>query len=403
MKKITLYFSTIILLVITHFSAAQTPPDNNLPCDAIDLTSYINNDGNCINQILSFNGYETDSNVGSPSCAAPITGDLWYSFTMPDTGAIKIITSYESTIYDIAIELFYGDDCNSLTSFDCNNNGNPDRANSEFFPQIEIVRPAGSKVTFRVWDLDDSGGGDFNICLAKIDVPIVATNDECSSPIDLNLNLSCSPEIGTNFQASTSAEDPPSCTSLEGNDVWFKIDIDNQKFYDIVIETSEDAGSAFFDTAISVYSGSCGSLTEEECDDDSGINGFSKLTLTNRRNETLLIRVFPSTYEDQIGTFNICAIATESLGVEGPLPNLKNNLTLFPNPTKDIVNLKFNQISVSTVSITIYNIQGKLALKTAGTIQNNRTQLNISTLKSGMYFIKVSDGNGTSTRKLIVN
>ncbi|MBJ6369208.1 T9SS type A sorting domain-containing protein [Snuella sedimenti] len=401
MKKTTHYFFIAILLMITSASIAQTPPDNDLPCDAIDLTSSINNNGNCVNQTLSFNGYETNSNVGSPSCAAPITGDLWYSFTMPDTGAIRIIASFESSIYDIAIELFYGDDCNSLTSFDCDDNGNPDRANSEFFPQIEIVRPAGSKVTFRVWDRDNSGGGDFNICLVKIDVPLIATNDECNAPIDLNLETNCSPVLATNFQASLSAEANPSCINIEGDDVWFKIDIDNQKFYDIVIETSEVTGSAFFDTAIAVYSGSCGSLTEEGCDDDSGTDdGFSKVTLTNRRNETLFIRVFPSTYEDQIGAFNICAIAMESLGVEDL--NIKNNFAMFPNPAKDIVHLKFNKITNNNIAIYLYDIQGKTILSTSKSLQNNQVQLDVSSLITGMYFLKTHDGQRTVTKKLII-
>ncbi|WMI65045.1 T9SS type A sorting domain-containing protein [Aestuariibaculum sp. YM273] len=400
MKKITRYF-LFILLVCSISAVAQ--PTNNLPCGAIELT--VNESGICSNQVYSFDGSETDSNMGIPACTSSYSGeDLWFKFNMPADGAVTIKTSYESVIDNIDLEVFAGNDCNTLTSIGCNADGNPDVGLSAYYAQIDVVQPAGSTVYFRVWDVDYLEEGSFNVCVYKIDSPMIATNDDCSSPINLTLSADCSsPILATNFQATPSnGIDDPSCGIYEGyDDVWFTVNVDDTKFYDITIETSEDTGSAFLDTGIVVYSGSCdGTLTEIEngCDDDKGNKNFSKVTIENRRNETLFVRVFPS-FEAQTGTFNICAIGTETLSLKSPE---LFSFNLYPNPTKSFVNLKFNNNISSMVNIDIYNLQGTLVQSTKKELQNSHLQLDVSFLSDGFYFLKVNDGLNSLSKKLII-
>ncbi|MCR8667721.1 T9SS type A sorting domain-containing protein [Aestuariibaculum sp. M13] len=399
MKKTTFYF--LLILLLSNISALAQPA-NNLPCGATALT--VNESGICSNQVYSFDGSETDSNMGIPSCTSSYSGeDLWFKFIMPTDGAVTIKTSYESLIDNLDLEVFAGSDCNSLTSVGCNADGNPDVGLSAYYAQIDVVQPAGSTVYFRVWDVDYLEEGSFNVCVYKIDTPMIATNDNCSSPINLPLSADCSsPILATNFQATPSSGiDDPSCGVYEGyDDVWFTVNVDDTKFYDITIETSEDTGSAFLDTGIVVYSGSCdGTLTEIQngCDDDKGNKNFSKVTIENRRNETLFVRIFPS-FEAQTGTFNICAIGTETLSVLSP-DNLSFNL--YPNPAESLVNLKFKKTVNNNININIYNIQGKLVLSTTKTIKNNLLQLDVSMLINGFYFLKVNDGFQTISKKLI--
>ena len=80
-----------------------------------------------------------------------------------------------------------------------------------------------------------------------------------------------------------------------------------------------------------------------------------------------------------------------------------DDFSVSPNPAKDFVNFKFNQISSSQIIINVYSIQGKLVLKTNALIQNNKTQLDVSSLKSGMYFLKLNSGEKELTKKLIIN
>lgn len=392
MKKITF----IILVILSINLYAQ--PVNDLPCNATVLT--VDLDGICTNDTFIFDGSETDSNIGTPSCAAINVYDLWYKFVMPNDGSVRIKASSNNIIDDLALEVFSGADCNNLVPIGCDDDGNPDPYPDELFPQIDVVETAGSTIYFRVWDKDGFGEGSFAICLYKIATPVIANNDECSSAETLNLTNDClSPILSTNFQATPSSEANPSCATNEGGDVWYIINVANDKFYDISIETSEDSGSSVSDTAIAVYSGSCGALTEIGCDDDGGNNLFSKIDLTGMKGEALYVRIYP-VQAGQTGTFFICASATETLGIEN---NNEPEFAMYPNPAKDIVNLKFKQTYSNLISIDTYNIQGKLVLSSKLQLQNNSSKLDVSKLTSGLYFLKIFDGERNMTKKLIIN
>ncbi len=392
MKKITF----IILVLLSINLHAQ--PVNNLPCNATELT--VDLDGICTNDTFIFDGTETDSNIGTPNCATYSGYDLWYKFVMPNDGSVRIKTSSNNIIDDLALEVFSGSDCNNLVSIGCDDDGNPDPYPDDLFSQIDVVETAGSVIYFRVWDKDDLGEGSFNICLYKIPTPIIANNDECSTAETLNLTNDCtSPVLTTNFQATPSSEINPSCATNEGGDVWYVINVSNDKFYDIAIETSEDSGSSVLDTAIAVYTGSCGVLTEIGCDDDGGNNLFSKIDLNGMKGETLYVRVYP-VQAGQTGTFYICATATETLGIEN---NTEPEFAMYPNPAKDIVNLKFNQSFSNLINIDTYNIQGKLVLSSKLQLKNNSSKLDVSKLTSGLYLLKIVDGERSITKKLFIN
>ncbi|MEP1487113.1 MAG: T9SS type A sorting domain-containing protein [Algibacter sp.] len=87
------------------------------------------------------------------------------------------------------------------------------------------------------------------------------------------------------------------------------------------------------------------------------------------------------------------------------LSNSKFNNTgfsIYPNPAKNIIELKFSRTINNIINTSIYNIQGKLILDSKNNIQNSEIQLNVSSLKSGIYFLKVNDGISKITQKLII-
>lgn len=92
---------------------------------------------------------------------------------------------------------------------------------------------------------------------------------------------------------------------------------------------------------------------------------------------------------------------TTSTTVEEPLSNqdfdFETNFTIFPNPAKDILNIKVkNEIDVK--SISIYNTLGQIIMTT---IHAENGEINVSNLQSGSYFIKVFTEKGNSTTKFI--
>ncbi|MEW4922564.1 T9SS type A sorting domain-containing protein [Algibacter sp. 2305UL17-15] len=78
--------------------------------------------------------------------------------------------------------------------------------------------------------------------------------------------------------------------------------------------------------------------------------------------------------------------------------------SMFPNPAKNTVELKFNKLNNNNNNIhtAIYDIQGKLILNSDNQLKNSNIKLDVSALKSGIYFLKVTDGMYKLTQKLII-
>ncbi len=73
-----------------------------------------------------------------------------------------------------------------------------------------------------------------------------------------------------------------------------------------------------------------------------------------------------------------------------------NSVTLYPNPSKDIVNITAN---TAITSVQLYDVQGRL-LQTKE-VKGFNTQLDISAQPSGLYFAKIKTENGTKVEKLV--
>ena len=77
-----------------------------------------------------------------------------------------------------------------------------------------------------------------------------------------------------------------------------------------------------------------------------------------------------------------------------------SDLSLFPNPANDIVNIKWN--SSEDVSIRLYNTLGKLMYYKKGVNLQNGLAIDASSFNSGLYFVKISSNQGEITKKLIL-
>lgn len=71
-------------------------------------------------------------------------------------------------------------------------------------------------------------------------------------------------------------------------------------------------------------------------------------------------------------------------------------LKIYPNPAKNTLFVTSNSFTTKTVEL--YNVLGKLALKTKAT----NTPINLSGLTSGIYIVKVTEDGKTATRKLVI-
>ena len=86
------------------------------------------------------------------------------------------------------------------------------------------------------------------------------------------------------------------------------------------------------------------------------------------------------------------------------IPNFKLN-SPFPNPTQDHTRLELTLSTPGNVVAVVYSIEGKEVLKTEMSNLNPGSydlDLNLSSLKSGLYMIRVTSSVGQQTRKIIV-
>lgn len=90
-------------------------------------------------------------------------------------------------------------------------------------------------------------------------------------------------------------------------------------------------------------------------------------------------------------------ISLETLG-NSDLENLKNGISVYPNPTQNFINIKLDK-NVSKFKASLYNAAGQVLLTT-----ENRSSINISNLNNGVYFLKIEPENGKPvTKKIIKN
>jgi len=77
---------------------------------------------------------------------------------------------------------------------------------------------------------------------------------------------------------------------------------------------------------------------------------------------------------------------------------LAKELIIYPNPITDICHVSLKGSNNQQSDITIIDIQGKQVLKTVLT----ESQLNLSNLKPGLYFMTLTDDNKKYTKKIII-
>jgi hypothetical protein len=95
----------------------------------------------------------------------------------------------------------------------------------------------------------------------------------------------------------------------------------------------------------------------------------------------------------EMGMFSVGGVPP--LGVE---ENDISNFSLYPNPaTRGVVNIETS--TQGEKQVVVMDVLGKTVINT--TISG--TELNISSLKGGVYMVQVTQNNATATRKLIVN
>ena len=98
---------------------------------------------------------------------------------------------------------------------------------------------------------------------------------------------------------------------------------------------------------------------------------------------------------------NTCAFISNAIALGGYTLGVKQNsisgLRVYPNPVTN-GNLFISSDSNETKSVAVYDVLGKQVLRTVVTNQ----PINVSSLNSGVYIVKITEEGKTATRKLVI-
>ena len=81
-----------------------------------------------------------------------------------------------------------------------------------------------------------------------------------------------------------------------------------------------------------------------------------------------------------------------------------SEITLFPNPSNDKVNINFISTAENNLTITVFDVSGRQIISQQATAiegQNN-LGLDVSQLQTGFYFVQVDNGSMRQQNRLVI-
>ncbi len=345
--------------------------------DGTDLSEWV---GPFLFDTTTVPGCSTPINPADGAIDVPV-GDITFEWTAPTTGD-------PATSYD----MYYGltpDDVNILV-------GN-------FEETSALITLTGYDFLFYWRIVPINAGGEAVGCEGTVwsftteSAPLPPINDECDGAIDLVPAVDFATGAITTTNAGATYEDAilPSCQPDVDASVWYTVVVPPSGT--VTIETQPVDGSTLTDTVIEAYTGTCGGvLTSIGCNDDSvgGSDFFSILALSNLTpGETIYVGVYRYGSSGGLaGAFQIAAYDA-SLAT-----NTFNSATFaaYPNPVKDVLNLTYDK-NISNVAV--FNLLGQQILTKS--VNATDSQVDMSNLTSGTYFVKVTADDEVQTIKVI--
>ncbi|MFD2915533.1 T9SS type A sorting domain-containing protein [Psychroserpens luteus] len=311
---------------ITFTTLVATVPTNDDPCNAIPLT---------VSSSCSFSTYTNEyatasTGVPAPGCGSYSGGDVWFTAVVPATG-ILIVDTDTGVIADSGIA-FYSGTCGALTLIECDDDDSDNGAMSSI---TRTGLTPGQTIFIRVWEYGNDNNGTFDICAFT---PTPPPNDDCSGAISLTSDTSCYTTLGTTDYASQSQA---GCIGTADDDVWYSFVATGPE------HTVTVTSGTIYDLVLQVFSGTCGSLTSLDCEDNNYPGAWDPdeetINLTGLiAGNVYFIRVYSwDSFSSDTGSFNICI--TEPC-VTPPIDNTPNSCEMI-----------IDEVGTDPFAITPYN------------------------------------------------
>jgi hypothetical protein len=140
-----------------------------------------------------------------------------------------------------------------------------------------------------------------------------------------------------------------------------------------------------------------GTYTQNKYDYYSALSKFPLFSISNA---TLFTSLAGTTTE----TVTLINNNYNTVGITEAANQTLSNVTVYPNPAKDNINLNFTNVNADNASYEMVNVLGQTVRTQAIPVVKGETLYNVSLtgIESGVYFIKLNVGAKTSVTKITV-
>ncbi len=355
-------------------------PENDLHHNAIQITL-----NDCAHPISAYNAGATYSGGNTPTCggyAGSSTRDIWYKFTAPEKGAIRITRKNEGDWSSISYAIQHGGGLsNPIIACDFIPTANTSKEIYNLVP--------GDIYFIRMWDYDNNNFGYAYFCVESLDndynnhsFPLTVQPENASSYIETYAN---------NVGATASPNPPVGADGYNGGDIWFNFVAPSNG--QIAVVHSDIAG----DWSSFAFTVSTGAGAAYDAHGVIYILGYSApytpVVISGlTAGTTYYLRAWDYNNDD-FGNSPFYLRVDTTVGIED-YTNL--DFKYYPNPATNVLNVNAkNDIS----SITLTNMMGQQVLSVTPNMQE--TTIDIAHLPQGIYMMNVLVGDSSKTVKII--
>ncbi len=121
-------------------------------------------------------------------------------------------------------------------------------------------------------------------------------------------------------------------------------------------------------------------------------NGSTASSITVTQNGTYTVTVI-----DEFGCEGSAATTVSTVGIEDPVAQ---QVTVYPNPAKDMVSFTFPDTWINNASVTLFDTQGRTVQ--SFTVNSSNHSLNLDQMSNGVYLIQFNSPEGVGNTSLIV-
>ncbi|NEV94727.1 T9SS type A sorting domain-containing protein [Psychroflexus sp. YR1-1] len=163
----------------------------------------------------------------------------------------------------------------------------------------------------------------------------------------------------------------------------------------------DDAGEEYdLGTAFNVENGSTSNSPFSIAVPSDAVLGQTRMRVTTKYLETAedVPLACENSFDGEVEDYTInvnASLGSDSFALQ--------NLSIYPNPSRGRFTVQFFAASSTALQLSLYDLRGRsLVRKTYDAYGNFQKELDLTQLASGIYLLKLSDGSGSITKKVIV-